>query len=158
MKFISERVIDSVLDKLEKSPNEISRSFEVFSDEQKPFTQYIATENFKLLKEEEYDLLVFILVVIWKSIHESEELKAIIEEKVINDIDEMNWSTYDEKGTKKFNEVVDLFFDDYEQEDLLAFVEDSIAGEEEESKITQVGREIIFITSKTLIDGYIEVI
>ena len=52
---------------------------------------------------------------------------------------------------KKFRERLDVFFQDYFQEDLLAFVEDSLS-EEEEEMVTKIGREPMFVALKTIID------
>ena len=40
---------------------------------------------------------------------------------------------------------------DYQQEDLLALVEDSIQADEEEM-VTPIGKEIIFVACKSIID------
>ena len=54
--------------------------------------------------------------------------------------------------SRKFNEKIDPFFKDYPQEDLLAFVEDSLV-QDEDSEITNEGRDYIFIALKTIIDS-----
>ena len=46
---------------------------------------------------------------------------------------------------------LDSFFKDYPQEDLLALVEDSIQ-QDEDNIVTPVGREIIFVACKSIID------
>jgi len=46
---------------------------------------------------------------------------------------------------------MDIFFKNYFQEDLLAFVEDSLI-EEEEGLVTKVGREPMFVALKSIID------
>ena len=46
---------------------------------------------------------------------------------------------------------LDAFFKNYSEEDLLAFVEDILV-EDEDQELTTVGKEIILICSKSLID------
>ena len=46
---------------------------------------------------------------------------------------------------------MDVFFEDYAQEDMLAFVEDNLV-EDEDSTITKEGREPIFVALKSVID------
>ena len=45
-----------------------------------------------------------------------------------------------------------VFFDDSDQEDLLAFVEDALVEDDEDSVVTKEGREPIFVALKTVID------
>jgi hypothetical protein len=44
-----------------------------------------------------------------------------------------------------------VFFDGYPQEDLLAFLEDSLQ-QDEENPVTGVGAELIAVTAKSIID------
>jgi len=146
MKFIKEEIIDQIIDDVEKKSPE---SYVQELSEDQPFlVQFIATENFKLLRDGEYDTLIFLLSIIWKSVHN--EGVEIIEAKSIEEMDEKNWSVVNELGNKNFAKVLDHYFNDYPQEDLLAFVEDTLAGEE--SEISQVGKELLLITCKTFID------
>ena len=46
---------------------------------------------------------------------------------------------------------MDVFFENYQQEDLLAFVEDSLIDDEDEI-VTKVGREPMFVALKSIID------
>jgi hypothetical protein len=65
--------------------------------------------------------------------------------------EEANWETFNAQGNKQFTSILDVFFSAYPQEDLLALVEDSLQSDEE-SVVSQVGREIIFISCKSIID------
>ena len=49
------------------------------------------------------------------------------------------------------NDTMDAFFKNYSEEDLLAFVEDILV-EDDDQELTTVGKEIILICSKSLID------
>lgn len=156
MEFISEEKIESILSLIEKEEITIADGFTEFGQEQSAFVQFIASENFKILKEKEYDLLTFILLVIYhscKSDKESPIPSQTIEAELIESVDEANWEIYNENGSQNYAKALDIYFKNYPQEDLLAFVEDSLVEDEEEETITTVGREIIFITSKTLIDS-----
>ena len=155
MEFIKEAKIEQTLILLEQGENAIAEGFTEFGLEQPAFVQFIASENFKILKEKEYDLLIFILVVIYqssKSDQESPILYPTIEAELIESMDEENWEVYNEEGSQNYSKALDIYFKEYPQEDLLAFVEDSLVEDEEDETITTVGREIIFITAKTLVD------
>ena len=69
--------------------------------------------------------------------------------------DEINWGQRD-KSTS-FEKSKDILFEDYEEEDLLAFIEDLITNDEnedenEDEEISDVGKEIIFLNAKSYID------
>lgn len=159
MEFISESIIEEVLKNLESEENGIAEGFEQMAGEQQAFVQYLASENLKILKENEYDLLVFVLVVIYQSslnqLVDPTGIQAISSE-TIESLDEENWELFNEDGAQNYSKALDVFFKGYAQEDLLAFVEDALVHDDnvtaENELITQVGKEIIFITSKTFID------
>lgn len=155
MEFITEATIEATLSALEQEENAIAEGFTEFGQEQAAFIQFIASENFKILKEKEYDLLIFILLVVYQSSLSEKESPIsfpTIEADLIESMDEENWEVYNEKGSQNYTKALDLYFKEYPQEDLLAFVEDSLVADEEDETITTVGREIIFITAKTLVD------
>lgn len=148
MKFISEQIIDGVVEAL--NPDQFDDYLEDFGLNQEDYIRFIATENFKLLSEKEYDILIFLSIVIWKSVLEIDPSLDLIPGEVIETMDEKNWLVYNEE--QHFSKVIDRYFEDYQQEDLLAFVEDTLQ-KDEESDLSQVGREILFITCKSFIDA-----
>ena len=54
-----------------------------------------------------------------------------------------------------FHDRLNAFFNEYPQEDLLAFVEDSLESDEDIT-VSPAGRELIFVACCTLIDALIE--
>ncbi len=148
MKFISEKIIDKTIDQIQQEDPDMY--IVELSEHQPSLIQFIASENFKLLREEEFDTLMFLLLVIWKAVDSETETEEI-EAQTIEENDEKNWSVVNELGNKNFAKVLDHYFDNYKQEDLLAFVEDTLAGEE--ADISQVGKELLLITCKTFIDS-----
>ena len=63
--------------------------------------------------------------------------------------EDQNWALREEVAN--VTEAIDQYFDGFVEEDLLAFVEDMLIIDEE-SEITELGREVIFITAKSYID------
>ena len=55
---------------------------------------------------------------------------------------------------KSLSEKLDVFFDEYEQEELLALAEEAILEDEDDPEgiVTKEGRELIFVALKTVID------
>lgn len=148
MKFISEETIEHTLKEIETGKTDMDQALVRFKDSQPFFFQFLSTENFNLLKEEEFDHLLFILLTIFSSIEEDVQSTAI-EASRIEEVDEKNWSIFN--SSKTFNKAKDAFFESYRQEDLLAYVEDSLV-EDEDDFMSQVGREVLFITAKSMID------
>jgi len=147
MKTILEKEINDVLQKLENESIDLDSTLVSFTKWQPFFFQFLSSENFKLLKEKEFDLLIFLLSTIFLV---SEQIgEETIEAKLIEELDEQNWTILNDSAS--FENAKDQFFNKYEQEDLLAFVEDSLV-EDNEELVTQVGKEIIFLTTKTFID------
>ncbi len=109
----------------------------------------LSNENLKILTEEEFGLLTYMLTILSKVSPEPTE--DLIEN--IASFEEYNWDYFNGNSKQSFREKCDYFFFQYQQEDMLAFVEDSLQVDDE-SQLTTVGRDIIFVTCKSLIDCY----
>lgn len=154
MQFISEDIIDNSVAKMDQDPEENDRLIALFAEEQHHYFSFISGDNFKMLTSEEFDLLLFMSVVIWQSIKTSVGSMDLIDGSEIESCEEANWELQNSSKSKKFSVLVDQFFEDYPQEDLLAFVEDSLQHDpDQDIKITQVGKELIFISCKSFIDA-----
>lgn len=149
MNLISESDIDLYLERYEDESNYI-HDLSQLTKEQADLTAFIGQENNSLLTRDELALLEYLTAVIYFS------SKQLIKSIKINGVDlekaeEKNWEIFNEHPSKSFTKKLDIFFEGYPQEDLLALVEDSIQSDEEET-VTTVGREIIFVACKSIID------
>lgn len=153
MEFISENIIEKQLIAFENIDT-YTQAVNLFWESHLSFSSYFTSENFKLLTEEEYDLMVFILVTIWSSILQVHGENIIAHYDLFETEEEKNWEKYNETGKQNFNKTMDLFFDKYEQEDLLAFIEDTCILDKENPIVTSVGAPIIVITTKSWVDMY----
>ena len=149
--FISEQDIDTAA----KGLNEAASNFETAIAEmqvlQPVLFAYLLSENFNFLTKEEREYLLYLALVIWKAIHSKKLGNQILTPEFIEEVEEKNWTLLDEIKTQKFSAQLDVFFDNYPQEDLLAFVEDALA-DDEDSFVTKEGRMCLFIGLKTVID------
>jgi len=151
MKFISENIIDQVTEEIGESETAFKKATLELREEQPSVTAYIFSENFDLFTQGEKEYFLFLALVIFKSIKsEAGDLKNI-SENTLGKHEEINWQILGSVTAKKFRERIDIFFKNYHQEDLLAFVEDSLM-EEEEEMVTKVGREPMFVALKSIID------
>ena len=110
------------------------------------FQEYLASEIYSSLRKDEQQVLNFSLSVIYNCC-DPEEDKFDIDSYL--DLEDHNWSLRDKD--RSLNDTLDAFFKNYSEEDLLAFVEDILV-EDEDQELTTVGKEIILICSKSLID------
>jgi hypothetical protein len=154
MKFIAEAKIESVIEQYYEGEEKFYADRKDLMNGQPAYSALLTDEGFELLSDDEYELLWFISTVIHTSIiEECGEIKAISLEGM-EEIDEANWTIMEDATSTNFRERLSPFFDGYSQEDLLAFVEDSLESDEDIS-VSPAGRELIFVASKTLIDSMI---
>jgi hypothetical protein len=113
---------------------------------------YLFSENFNLLSQKEREYMMFLALVIWKACENAQPEIDQVSEKLLEDLEEINWEKFHKVVSRKFNERIDIFFKNYPQEDLLAFVEDGLV-QDEDSEVTNEGRDYIFIALKTIIDS-----
>lgn len=141
--MITELQIDQIFEKIGEEKDE---SILKFIEGDKKFSAYLLGDQFKLLSETEKELLLFIHLTIWFCYDQyGQAFDFIIED--FTTIEEENWTKIE--NNKLSSELkIDLLFENYPQEDLLAFVEDMLQQEE----ITPLGKELIFVTAKSYID------
>lgn len=151
MQFVPETVIDQVIEKLEHE-NAYITAIQSLEKDQPDLFAYVHHENHALLTSDEALMLEFMATVIYESSKTCSQHVAGIQGSEIEEADEANWAVFNEHSSKKFNAILDVFFTGYPQEDLLAFVEDTLQADEEQI-VTPVGREILFIACKSIIDS-----
>ena len=150
--FVSENIIDQIAAQLSESEAQYTIAISALKDQQPILLSYILSENFDLLIQKEKDYLLYLTLVIWKSVQQVQARIELIETEQIDETEEANWELLHSSTARRFKERLDAFFDNTSQEDLLAFVEDSLVEEEEEVFLTKEGKELLFIGLKTIID------
>ena len=156
-KFVSEKVIDGKAAMLGALEGDFDEIIAELKEEQPAILGYLFSDSFIILTQEEKEYLLYLSLVIFESC--VEVLDGILEmsPEELEEIEEANWTQLNDAVGKNFRQKLDGFFEEYPQEDLLAFVEDSLVisekGEKsEEFEVTKEGREPIFIALKTIID------
>jgi len=144
--MINEKYIESYLESLEeKGPNNVFL-------EQEELLEYLQSNTFSSLNEHERKTLFFCFEVIFNSYLLSEKEEPQFDLEAFLDAEEDNWAVREDINS--WPKTVDAFFEDYKEEDLLAFIEDTLVEDEEgESTISDIAREIIFISAKSFIDS-----
>jgi hypothetical protein len=155
MKFVSEEIIDKVVEELEDfSDEQYEQAMEAFSEQQPVLFAWLFSEQFELLNEDEKGYLQYLSLIAWTSIVRVNGPVEAASEEQIGEAEERNYEVLDGSTAKKFRDRLDPFFENTDQEDLLAFAEDAVTEEEDnpESLVTKDGREPVFVALKTLVD------
>lgn len=150
MQFVSEDVVNQVLDKFDDDSTYLEHFKEIMINVPE-LTEYINPESYTLLTVEEFSLLEYLTCVLYHSVKTHLNTPPVIVAKTLEDYEEKNWEVFNSAGKKNFSNVLDTFFNGYPQEDLLALVEDAITADSD-TPITIVGAEIVFVACKTMID------
>jgi hypothetical protein len=155
MNFVSETVIDAIVDKLENLPDtQYEKKMSDFAEAQPVLFTWLFSDAFELLTEDEKGYLQYLALITWLSIEEVNDPVEAVSEEQIGEAEEQNYAVLDASDAKKFRERLNPFFENTAQEDLLAFAEDAVSeGEDDpESLVTKEGREPIFVALKTMVD------
>ena len=156
MKIVSENTIDAIIDELENlSDEQYEQRMEDFAAAQPVLVAYLFNdENFHLLNDEEKGFLQYLALIAWAAIVKTNGPVAPVGEEAIGEAEEKNYAVLEASTAKKFRDRLTPFFDDYPQEELLAFAEEAVMQDEDdpEALVTKEGREPVFIALKTMID------
>ena len=151
MEMISEKLIDKVVDRFAAKPDDLSNVYKELAAEQPAIISMLYSTDLKTLTEAETDLLFFIVAVLYESIKAQRGQLDGVEPEQLEVADDSNWAKMMSAGNGNFRERITPFFDDYLQEDLLAFAEDALL-DDDDQVVSGIGREAIFVTAKTVID------
>lgn len=158
MKFVSEEVIDKVVAALEANDN-YETEMESIRETQPTILAYLLSKNFEVLTMGEKEYLLYLTLVIVNASEHVNPGMPLVDQDALGEAEEDNYGLMNASKERRFRDKLTVFFEEYPQEDLLAFAEDAIvlddegdAGEEENFSVTKEGREPIFIALKSVID------
>ena len=155
MEFVSENIIDAVIDALENySDEQYEVEMEAFSEAQPVLFAWLFSEHFDLLNEEEQGYLQYLALIAWRSIVKVNGTGEAVSEEQIGEAEEANYAVLEASTEKKFRDRLNDLFEGSSQEDLLAFAEEAVLEYENDSEslVSKEGKEPIFIALKTLVD------
>lgn len=156
MKFVTEDIIDQIVERFDDSDAAYEQAVETMEREQPVLMGYLFSEEFDAFTQDEKEYLLLLSTIIWQAAKESNGELAQVSEKTIADAEEANWTKLEGVNGQRFHERLNVFFDEYPQEDLLAFVEDALVDDDEDPIVSKEAREAMFVTLKTVIDSLIQ--
>ena len=150
--FVSEDIIDEVVLELESA--DFEQEVTLFGEKQPVLLGYVLSEDFELLTNDEREWLLYLVLVLWKAIEKVHEKVIPLSKNDLEAAEEANWERLEHVTAKRFRDRMTPFFEGYPQEDLLAFVEDNLTEDEEDTEnvVTKEGREPMFVALKSVID------
>lgn len=152
MPFVSEHIIDEAIDHLEVTPGAYQQALTDMDREQPVLLAYFFSEHFDLFTREEREYLQYLALVIWRATRQVCGAKPSVSEEQISEAEDRNWELLETVKSHRFRDRVGVFFENTEQEDLLAFVEDALLDDEEDTLVTKEGREALFVALKAVVD------
>jgi hypothetical protein len=154
MIFIDENTIDWAVDLVLDSEDHDDELWQTIEEQQPGVLAYLLDEEQNAFTETEREYMLNLLMIMWAAIRKKDAAPTgPIDPQTLADAEERNWEKLEAQSSTKFKERIDVFFENTDQEDLLAFLEDAML-EDEESPMTKEGREPMFVLLKSVLDCF----
>ena len=149
--MIQEATIERTLERLSSGGEDFAQDLADFGEAQPFLLAYLTQEDTEAFTSQEQELLLFAAVVIYQSIVDEQPEPARVEGEAIAAAEEKNYLLLQEQQSRSFRERITVFFDQSEEEEILAMVEDLLTADED-SPISAEAREAMFVCLKTVMD------
>ena len=149
--MIQEATIEKVLNRLENSTETLDEQVQDLASQQPELMGYLMNEDVEAFMEAERDLLLFAALVIYESVRAEGGGRRAITGKALTEAEERHYELLQQtKGP--FRDRVTPFFEQSEEEELLAFIEDLTVSETDgNGALSQEAREPFFVTLATVV-------
>ena len=154
--MVSEQIIEEVISVYDNDIEAYEEALAEIIDRQPALLAFLSQESNDVLTEEEKDILWYIILIVITSCRRDGISIGTLSDDKLGNYEEANWQVIQDQPKGTFRDRVTPFFHLYSEEDLLAFVEDTLEIDDE-SPISQVGREVVFISAKSIIDTIINI-
>ncbi len=153
--MVPEHIIDQVSEEVGAEEKGYDEALAALKKEQPIVLAYLFSESFEVFSQKEREYLLFLVMVVYQSVRKCRSVEPVGAE-ALESAEEKNWSMMEGVKAKRFRDRLDVFFEGYPQEDLLAFAEDSLidADAEDTELVLKESREPLFIILKSLIDCF----
>ena len=151
MNMISEAQIEQAIQYFDAEPTLVITKVKELAQEQPNLNPFIFQDAYAVLTKDEQEYLLYIILILYQSIKEESEVLEPMSSKDLQEAEEANWTLWEGEKAKNIQDKNSVLFENTDQEELLAFVEDMVL-DDEESELSKVGQEIAMVVGKTLID------
>jgi hypothetical protein len=112
MEFVSEEIIDAIINELEAFDDEqYEEQMEAFAEAQPVLFAWLFSEHFELLNEDEKGYLQYLSLIAWRSIMSvNSEVEAVSEEQ-IGEAEEANYALLEASKAQDFRDRLNEFFE-----------------------------------------------
>lgn len=152
--FISEDIIEQAAVSLNADDGGFEKAIDELEAEQPEVLGYFFADNTESFTQAEREYMLLLLLVVWRAVRNAGINPPVISADELEEAEDHNWELVQDLPVKAFSARLDVFFDGYPQEDLLAFLEDALSLDEEEEDeiVTKEGREALFVGLKSVVD------
>lgn len=148
--MISEATIERVLERMSEGSEDFAQDLADFGEAQPYLLAYLTQEDTEAFTASEQELLLFAAVIVYQSIVEERSEPAEVQGEKIAQAEEANYQLLQDQKRGSFTDRIDVFFDQYAEEELLAFVEDLLSPDED-SPVSAEAREAMFVSLVTVV-------
>ncbi|MEM8585226.1 MAG: hypothetical protein AAGF87_13190 [Bacteroidota bacterium] len=120
--MISEATIERVLERMSEGSEDFAQDLADFGEAQPYLLAYLTQEDTEAFTASEQELLLFAAVIVYQSIVEERSEPAEVQGEKIAQAEEANYQLLQDQKRGSFTDRIDVFFDQYAEEELLAFV------------------------------------
>lgn len=148
--IVNEKQIDTAISFFEASPDHFVTEVGHYVERFPNIMQYMYSDNFGVLDDNERELFEYLTLVLVKAaLIATEGAVADPDPDTISEMEEQHWSLIQAKSQGGFREKLTPFFDQYDEEDALAFIEDSIIDDDDFSLVKEI-KELFFVGLSTM--------
>ncbi|MEO1259172.1 MAG: hypothetical protein AAFZ15_10265 [Bacteroidota bacterium] len=155
--MISEKTIDQIIGQFEADEIDYEATAKEFAERQPAILSFLMAEQEGALTIDERDFMIYMATVIWQAVEHAGPVSTKVTAPEVATREEANWAKLEHAKGRTLRERLTIFFENTPQEDLLAFIEDSLTLDEvydgaEGLQITAEGAEPMFVMLKTVVD------
>ena len=159
MKPIPADVVERTWKKIaETSPHKAPEIIDRMSKQQPLILTYLMAIGDELFNQDERELFVFLGIVIWQLMSQGETPLPKVTEEMIDEVEESNFKMLEYlegESEVDFMETTETMIENYNQQEVLRYVLESIMEEpEEDCEIREENQGLMMIYLKTVIDCF----
>lgn len=138
------------------SPLEAPKMINKLTKEQPIILAYLMAVGHDFLNQDEQELLLYLGIVVWRIMSQGDSRLPKVSEKVLDSVDESNIKMLEYlegESETEFAETIETIYHDYNQTEVLKYIVEALFEEdEEETKIRDEVKGMMFIYLKTVVD------